>query len=168
MLRANSARWTIVVLTTGILVLGGLATVCGFALARLSADNSLLSTQIVRWEQAQIHEADWGQMRFYFRGQTGMTDRVLVAVAVVEPGKAVHRAHRHAEEEYLVVVSGEGTWQVGEEQFPAKQGDILYVQPWVYHGLVNTGERRLIFLVFRYVGKGTSVPPRPDDRPDEL
>lgn len=127
-----------------------------------------LKSQVVRWDEARIHKADWGQMRFYFTGQTGATENVLTAVAVVEPGKAVHKAHRHAEEEYLVLVDGSGTWHLAGKEFPAQRGDILYVEPWVYHGLKNTGDRPLIFVVVRYRGKGVASPPRPDERPDEL
>jgi len=31
---------------------------------------------------------------------------------MVKPGKAVHRAHRHAQEEYLIVAEGSGTWSL--------------------------------------------------------
>jgi mannose-6-phosphate isomerase-like protein (cupin superfamily) len=127
-----------------------------------------LKSQVIRWDDARPRVADWGEMRIYFAGQTSATKDVLTAVAVVEPGKAVHRAHRHAQEEYLVLVQGSGTWSLDGKEFPAKLGDILYVEPWVYHGLTNTGSEPLIFLVVRYNGKGVDVPPRPDDRPDEL
>jgi len=128
----------------------------------------MLKSQIVRWNDARPHVADWGEMRFYFTGQTCATKDVLVAAAVVEPGKAVHRAHRHAQEEYLILVQGSGTWSLDEKESPAKVGDVLYAEPWVYHGLTNTGDEQLIFAVVRYNGKGVDVPPRPDDRPDEL
>ena len=127
-----------------------------------------LKSRVVTWNDAQPHEADWGQMRFYFRGQTRGTTDVLTAVAVVEPGKAVHRAHRHAQEEYLVLVSGSGTWSLDGKEFPAVLGDILYVEPWVYHGLTNTGDVPLIFVVVRYNPKGVDIPLKPDDRPNEL
>ncbi len=93
---------------------------------------------------------------------------MLTAVATVKPGEAVHRAHRHAEEEYLVVAEGSGTWSLDGKEFPAKRGDVLYTEPWVYHGLTNTGDKPLVFLVVRFNGKGVELPPRPDDRPDEL
>ncbi len=128
----------------------------------------LLRSMVVSWDQASKHEGDWGEMRRYFFGETYATKNVLVAAAVVKPGKAVHRSHRHAEEEYLILVSGEGMWQLGEKQFPAKQGDILYVEPWVYHGLTNTGSKPLIFAVVRYNPKGVEIPQRPDNQPDEL
>ncbi|MHC4177445.1 MAG: cupin domain-containing protein [Planctomycetota bacterium] len=128
----------------------------------------VLNSKVVSWDAAKVHEADWGQMRFYFRGQTHGTKDVLTAVAVVEPGKAVHRAHRHAAEEYLVVAHGSGKWSLAGKEFPAKLGDILYVEPWVYHGLVNTGDEPLVFVVVRYNGKGVQALPKPDDRPNEL
>ena len=148
----------------------------GFAVALLTRYSTTaadpkpepLKSQIVGWDETRSHAADWGEMRTYFSGQTFATRDMLTAVAVVEPGKAVHREHRHAQEEYLVLVDGSGTWSLDGKQSPAKQGDILYAEPWVYHGLTNTGETRMIFLVVRYNGKGVEVPPRPDDRPNEL
>ena len=127
-----------------------------------------LKSQIVRWDEARSRVADWGEMRFYFTGETLATKDVLVAGAVVEPGKAVHRAHRHPHEEYLILVQGSGIWSLDGKESAAQPGDVLYARPWVYHGLTNTGDEQLIFAVVRYNGKGVQIPPRPDDRPDEL
>jgi quercetin dioxygenase-like cupin family protein len=152
-------------------------TLCGAGLAvclvvrcptvAQSAKPTPLKSQILGWEAARSHVADWGEMRTYFTGETPATKDVLVAGAVVEPGKAVHRAHRHPQEEYLILVQGSGTWSLDGKESPAKKGDVLYAAPWAYHGLVNTGEEPLIFAVVRYSGKGVPTPPRPDDRPDE-
>jgi mannose-6-phosphate isomerase-like protein (cupin superfamily) len=127
-----------------------------------------LKSGVVAFDEARLHRADWGEMRFYYTGETFGTKNVLTAVATVKPGEAVHRAHRHAEEEYLVVAEGSGTWSLDGKEFPAKRGDVLYTEPWVYHGLTNTGDKPLVFLVVRFNGKGVELPPRPDDRPDEL
>jgi len=126
-----------------------------------------LKSGIVSFEDAKANQADWGEMRRYFTGETAGTKDVLTAVAVVKPGKAVHRAHRHAEEEYLILVEGSGTWSLDGKESPAKRGDILYAEPWVYHGLTNTGPEQLVFAVVRFNSKGVTIPPRPDNRPDE-
>jgi mannose-6-phosphate isomerase-like protein (cupin superfamily) len=126
-----------------------------------------LKSGIVSFDDAKAQQADWGEMRRYFTGETSGTKDVLTAVAIVKPGKSVHRAHRHAEEEYLILAEGSGTWSLDGKEFPAKRGDILYVEPWVYHGLTNTGAEQLIFVVVRFNSKGVKVPPRPDNRPDE-
>ena len=91
-----------------------------------------LKSGIVSFDDAKANQADWGEMRRYFTGETSGTKDVLTAVAIVKPGKAVHRAHRHAEEEYLILAEGSGTWSLDGKEFPAKRGDILYVEPWVY------------------------------------
>ena len=127
----------------------------------------LAKSGVIPSEAAKVNKADWGEMRRYLTGETFGTKDVLTAAAVVKPGKAVHRAHRHAQEEYLIVTEGSGTWSLDGKQSPAKPGDILYVEPWVYHGLTNTGTQPLVFVVVRYNGKGITLPPRPDDRPDE-
>ena len=126
-----------------------------------------LKSGIVSFDDAPADQADWGEMRRYFTGETAGTKDVLTAVAIVKPGKAVHRAHRHAEEEYLILAEGSGTWSLDGKEFPAKRGDILYTEPWVYHGLTNTSSEQLIFVVVRFNSKGVTVPPRPDNRPDE-
>jgi mannose-6-phosphate isomerase-like protein (cupin superfamily) len=127
-----------------------------------------LKSQIVRQDETRITKGDWGEMYHYFAGESPATRNVLVAVAVVQPGKAVHRAHRHAMEEYLMLVEGSGVWSLEGKETPAKTGDVLYAAPWVYHGLTNTGTAPLRFAVVRYSAKGVEPPPRPDSRPDEL
>jgi mannose-6-phosphate isomerase-like protein (cupin superfamily) len=126
-----------------------------------------LKSGVVSFDEAKGQQADWGEMRRYFTGETSGTKDVLTAVAIIKPGKSVHRAHRHAEEEYLVLVQGAGRWSLEGKESPAKRGDILYAEPWVYHGLTNTGTEALIFVVVRFSSKGVKAPPRPDNRPDE-
>ncbi len=103
----------------------------------------------------------WGEMRTYFTGETYGTTNMFTAVAVVKPGEAVHPAHRHAEEEFLAVSEGTGVWHLNGQELPARKGDVLYVEPWVFHGLVNTGSVPLTFFVVRWNNQGIAPPPAP-------
>jgi len=125
-------------------------------------------SQVVRQDETKVTRGEWGHMLHYFAGESQGTRDVLVAVATVEPGKAVHRAHRHSMEEYLMLLEGAGVWSLDGKEIPAKAGDVLYVEPWIYHGLTNTGDKALRFAVVRYTSKGVAPPSRPDERPDEL
>jgi mannose-6-phosphate isomerase-like protein (cupin superfamily) len=158
------------------LALGALACGSILALAVLvspppgvgaSTRPAIIRSKVVARKDASSHKADWGEMRTYFTGETLGTKDAFAAVAVVAPGKAVHRAHRHVEEEYLVINEGSGVWQLGDKTFPAAKGDMLYVAPWVFHGLTNTGDRPLVFTVIKFSGKGIPLPPRPDSGKDE-
>jgi mannose-6-phosphate isomerase-like protein (cupin superfamily) len=168
-LRRTSGSW---LLFSGLGFLAGLGLRVG---AGDAAEKKPVATRpaapgpsaVVRWEDAVPHSGKWGEMRTYFRGDSFATRDVLTAVAVVAPGQAVHAAHRHAEEEYLVLTEGAGQWHLDGREFPARKGDILYVAPWVFHGLRNTGHEPLTFVVVRYNPKGVAPPPRPDMGADE-
>lgn len=148
--------WTLI----GILLLGGL-TGAWITHALTAREANALATGLVTWESARSHKDTWGEMRFYYTGETFATRDMLVAVAVVKPGESVHPAHRHAEEEFLVIAEGSGQWHIDGKESPASKGDILYVEPWVFHGLVNTGDTPLTFFVIRWNGKGVALPPTP-------
>ena len=127
-----------------------------------------IKSRVITWDEAKTNKGPWGEMHVHFDGETFSTKGGFAAIAVVQPGKAVHAAHRHAEEEYLIITEGTGVWTLAGKDFPAHKGDALYVEPWVYHGLRNTGDKPLTFVVVKYNSKGVPIPPRPDNEKDEL
>jgi len=74
---------------------------------------------------------------------------MFTALTDVLPGKSVHPAHRHGEEEYLVITRGTGIWSLNGVEKDAKSGDLIYADPWGFHGLVNTGSDTLTFFVIK-------------------
>lgn len=116
---------------------------------------------ILPWKEARLTEHPWGQMRALFMGETHGTKNLFSAYMTVKPGQAVHKAHRHAEEEYMVLVEGAGTWHLDGKEVPAEKGDVVYTAPWSVHGLVNTGEKDLTFFVVKSGSKGVAAPPKP-------
>ncbi len=120
-----------------------------------------IQSQVISWDKAPSNTGDWGEMRSHFRGTTFGTTDALAALAVIKPGQALHPAHRHVEEEYLLVTEGEGVWYLDGKEFPAHKGDVLYVEPWAMHGLINTGKEPLTFFVVKWNSKGVELPPEP-------
>jgi mannose-6-phosphate isomerase-like protein (cupin superfamily) len=119
------------------------------------------ASRIVSLEEANLKEGDYGFFKIHTRGKTAMTVKSFSGICTVHSGKAAHPAHRHAEEEYLLIMEGEGTWILDGVESPAKQGDVLYVEPWVFHGLTNTGEKDLVFFVVKYHPRDTPLPREP-------
>ncbi len=119
-------------------------------------------SSVISWDQARSNMENWGEMRYFFQGESFGTKDVLTAFAVIKPGESVHPAHRHAEEEYLVITKGSGTWHLNGKDFPAKEGDVMYIEPWGMHGLVNTSDQPLTFFVVRWTSKGVTPPLEPE------
>ncbi|WP_218312499.1 cupin domain-containing protein [Alteromonas antoniana] len=98
----------------------------------------------------------------YFTGESYGVEKTLTGMAVIQPGYEIHPPHVHADEEYLVITQGEGEWSVKGETFKASTGDMLYASPWDEHGVKNTGDEPLVFVVFKWHSKNNTVPLEPE------
>ncbi|MEW6236022.1 MAG: cupin domain-containing protein [Candidatus Omnitrophota bacterium] len=125
------------------------------------SQQEILRSKVVSWEEAGSNTGDWGEMRYFFEGDSFGAEKVLAAFAVIKPHQSLHPAHRHEEEEFLVLTEGSGMWHLNGKEFPAKKGDVLYVEPWAMHGLVNNSGEPLTFFVARWKSKGVASPPEP-------
>jgi mannose-6-phosphate isomerase-like protein (cupin superfamily) len=112
-------------------------------------------------DEARREDATWGTLYTYYEGETRGTRDGLAAVAVIRPGQEIHPPHEHAEEEYLMVLEGEGTWHLNGRERPARAGDMQYAAPWDVHGIRNTGRVPLRFVVWKWNSKGVAPAQRP-------
>ena len=51
--------------------------------------------------------------------------------------------HRHPYEEIFITLEGEVTFRVGDDELPARAGDIVIVPPETPHAFTNSGSGRL-------------------------
>jgi mannose-6-phosphate isomerase-like protein (cupin superfamily) len=121
----------------------------------------LQPSAIVAEREARRQDFDWGSLYTYYDAESHGTRDGLAAVAVIKPGWEIHPPHAHAEEEYLMVVEGEGTWHLAGRERPARAGDMQYAAPWDLHGIKNTGRAPLRFVVWKWGSKGVAAPPQP-------
>jgi quercetin dioxygenase-like cupin family protein len=114
-------------------------------------------------------KAPWGSFFPYYTQDTHVLKPVLVGVAKIEAGKEIHPPHRHADEEYLMITKGRGTWYLNGKESPAKEGDILFSRAWDYHGVRAAEDSPLEFVVFKYSGRKIVPPTDPQpELPEEL
>lgn len=121
-----------------------------------------VATTVLTRETAKSTDEEWGTFVEYFAGATPGTRDLLSGTATINPGLEIHPPHRHAEEELLMVIEGEGEWTVGEETFAAKEGDMLFAEPWDVHGIKNTGDTPLTFVFWKWNSQGLPTPPDPE------
>ena len=138
------------------------ATIAVATAAAARQPRPLQPSAIVSERDAKREDFDWGTLYTYYTSETHGTRDVLAAVALIKPGREIHPPHRHAEEEYLMVLEGQGTWSMNGVERPARAGDMQYAAPWDAHGITNTGRTPLRFVVWKWNGKG--VPPMVEPR----
>lgn len=75
--------------------------------------------------------------------QNSPSQRLTLGVTTIYPtGSTTGHSHDDREEVYYVV-SGEGIMLVGEDEYPIKAGDALYVPPSEYHTTFQSGNAPL-------------------------
>ncbi|MBV8881472.1 MAG: cupin domain-containing protein [Planctomycetaceae bacterium] len=121
-----------------------------------------LETAVWPFDKVEVKKFDWGELRLcHFTAETYGTKDTLVGYVVLSPGKENHAPHQHAEEEFMEITEGEGTWHLNGKDLPAKKGDVVYAAPWDFHGLTNTGTAPLTFFVVKWGSKGLKAPEKP-------
>jgi quercetin dioxygenase-like cupin family protein len=131
-----------------------LSFAAGTAWARNGA-HANLESRIYHTSDARRSTGGWGWIDMFADGATTAgTDSMLAAELVFVPGKNLHPPHRHPNEEFQYVVEGSGTWSLNGQESPAVKGDLMYAKPGDMHGITNTSNAPLRFLVIKWVSKG--------------
>lgn len=117
-----------------------------------------METMVLSRAKAESTDEEWGTFVKYFEGETRGTRELLSGIAEIKPGLEIHPPHKHAEEEFLMVLEGTGEWTVGEKVTAAEAGDMLYSRPWDVHGIRNTGDTTLQFVFWKWNSKGLDTP----------
>lgn len=125
---------------------------CEDRLSASSQDQSIqcLKTGVVSQNSVTPAHENWGRFLPYYEGNSDHIRDILTGVAIIKPGEQIHPPHKHPEEEFLMILEGNGTWTIGTNNMPANTGDIMYSAPNEFHGLQNTGNSPLKFVVFKY------------------
>ena len=122
-----------------------------------------LETGVTKQSDSEVSHESWGDFYTYSpeaTTETFGTKNMLTGVAVIEPGKQIHPPHQHSAEEFLFIVDGERTWSIEGKEFKAQKGEMMYAEPWDWHGITNTGDTPLTFFVVKWDNKGVELPKR--------
>jgi quercetin dioxygenase-like cupin family protein len=83
----------------------------------------------------------------HFKDTLFRSPRLMLGVNCLEPGQ-IQRVHVHAgQDKFYVVMEGEGTFSVGEEVRPGREGTVVWAPAGVEHGVENRGAERLLLFM---------------------
>ncbi|MBM3216332.1 cupin domain-containing protein [Candidatus Poribacteria bacterium] len=104
---------------------------------------------IIHWndapERPRAHDPQ-GFAKLFVNPSVG-AERLAVHVSAISPGTRAHDPHAHAEEEVMYVLEGSGSMLLGEETFPVAAECAIFVPSGVFHGIENTGDTLMRYMV---------------------
>jgi mannose-6-phosphate isomerase-like protein (cupin superfamily) len=72
--------------------------------------------------------------------------RYVIRKRVLHPGAAIGY-HLQKEDEVYYILSGTGTMQMNDKEFPVQAGDAILTLPGSSHGLKQTGKEDLVLMI---------------------
>ena len=122
-------------------------------------------------EQRPVQSLDWGALKWLVTPDNTPDAGLTFGEVVLLPGKG-HERHNHPEsEEILYVLSGEGDQMLddgGENWFPVRAGDTIYVPQAMFHATINTGwEPMRLLAIYNPGGAERVLRDLPDFREGE-
>jgi quercetin dioxygenase-like cupin family protein len=92
----------------------------------------------------------------HFNGPTQQLAALASGLVTLEPGAQPHPPHRHPEEEIMIVGEGTGEFSIDGIATPVKTGDMVFAESNVLHGVLNTGQTRMVFYFIKTMGRSAS------------
>ncbi len=117
----------------------------------------LLQSGVVKKESLQPEGAAPGAKAYvHFNGPTQQLSALASGLVTLEPGAQPHPPHRHIEEELMIVGEGTGEFYVDGAATSVQQGDMVFAESNVLHGVRNTGQTQMTFYFIKTMGKNAS------------
>ncbi len=141
-----------------LLALGLASGWIGREMAHAQEKAKAVASQTVTLDQVKMDEYKdqgkaVGKAGVYVSGDTPGSTKFVTGRFVLEAGQTPHQPHTHAEEEVMVIESGEGEIFCDGKTTKIGPGSVMYTTPNAPHGIVNTGKTPIVFYFIKWQSK---------------
>jgi XRE family transcriptional regulator, regulator of sulfur utilization len=133
------------------------ATVAFVALAQ-TAVKPRMRSRVFQWKEMPVEQRPTGERRQVFDAPTATLDRFESHVTTLNPGEAPHAAHRHVEEELMIVKEGTVEAMQNGQTNRVEAGGMIFCASDELHGLRNAGTNRTTYFVLKWFPPGLVKP----------
>ena len=118
-----------------------------------------LGSAVFDWSKLEAKPTKVGARRDVFDAATATLGALECHVTTVNPGEAPHAAHRHSDEELILVKEGTLEVTINGVARPAGPGAVVFFASNDVHGLRNAGGTPATYYVLRIVPHDLPRPP---------
>ena len=119
----------------------------------LSAQKDTVESKVYHWEELKLTKEDSRERRQIVEGSGGVLAYMEWHATTIDPGKSPHAAHKHDDEEYIIIKEGQLKVTINDSSKVLGPGSFALFIPGDMHGFVNVGNTKATYYVFRYRSK---------------
>src|SRR6185436_16341869 len=120
----------------------------------LAQKNDSLLSNVYYWNKLEPIKEDTRVRRQVLEGKTFALENFEIHASTLEPGKAPHPLHTHADQEELMIVKeGQVKITIAGQSKILGPGSIAFAMPGDEHGIENAGKTIATYYILKYKGK---------------
>ena len=119
------------------------------------ASETVLPSAAFNWDKLEVVTTKTGFRRAIMDGRTRTLNNLETHATTVRPGEINHEAHRHPDDEVILLREGNVEISINGKVFPATPGSVIFFSSGDLHNLRNTGTTPATFHVIRMVTAAT-------------
>src|SRR6187549_4217263 len=124
------------------------------AVAAIAQKNDSIISGVYHWNKLEPIKEDTRVRRQVLDGKTFALENFEIHASTLEPGKAPHPPHTHADQEELMIVKeGQVKITIAGKSKILGPGSIAFAMPGDEHGIENAGNTQATYLILKYKGK---------------
>jgi len=124
------------------------------AVAAIAQKNDSILSGVFYWNKLEPVKEDTRVRRQVLEGKTFALENFEIHASTLEPGKAPHPPHTHADEEELMIVKeGQVKITIAGKSKILGPGSIAFAMPGDEHGIENSGNTQATYYILKYKGK---------------
>lgn len=126
--------------------------------AAQSAPPGKLRSQVYVWEELAVQPTKTGERRAILNSPTVTCNNLSCHATTLHAGLAAHAAHRHPDEELVLVKEGTIDVMVNGDTQRAGPGSIFFFTSNDEHGMRNAGDTTATYYIIRFITAATPKP----------
>lgn len=111
---------------------------------------------VYEWANTTVTQKPGSQQRTLLEGSTVDFHHIKIHATTVPAHQAPHPAHRHSDEELIIIKEGQLTVTIAGKTKTLGAGSIALMMPGDEHGFENKGDAPATYYVMRYESKAPS------------
>lgn len=128
-------------------------------LSAIIANGQSIKSDVYTWKNLPVEKRETSDRRGIFNAPGAVNDNIDAHATTLEPGKEAHPAHKHPEEELLIVKEGTIRMTINDKTQLLGAGSIAYVYPGDQHAAVNAGTTTATYYLIKYRARKDSLRP---------
>jgi quercetin dioxygenase-like cupin family protein len=122
-----------------------------------TAARPIMHSGVFNWNNLKAETKPTGERRQVFDSATATLDRLESHITTLNPGEAPHAAHRHPEEEVMILKEGVIEEVLNGQTNRVEAGGVIFCASNEMHGMRNIGTNRAIYYVLKWFPHGLNT-----------